>query len=74
MYDLEHFKKLLNHNYQIIDENMVLEYLEYGIDSIKSNKMMIDKNDNEDIKKSLTEEIFKRAIAKKWQNSNRLNG
>ena len=31
-------------------------------------------DENEDIKKSLTEEIFKRAIAKKWQNSNRLNG
>ena len=70
---MEHFKNLIRHNYQINDEALLNEYYNFGMDSIKSNQLLIDKNEDSDIKKSLTEEIFKKAIAKKWAISNTLN-
>lgn len=70
---MENLKNIIKYTYNITDEAVINEYYNHGMESVKSNQLIINKNDSEDLKQSLTEEIFRKAISKKYALSNGLN-
>jgi hypothetical protein len=70
---MTNLRDIVKSTLNITDEAVINEYYVYGMDSVKSNQLIIDKNDSEGLKQSLTEEIFRKAISKKYALSNGLN-
>ena len=62
--DLSYYTDILEKNYHITDMDLQKEYLEYCIDVVKNNIIYL--HDNKYPIKDVLNELFKRAMVKKW--------